>query len=374
MKILIVHPGGTISDNPSLRSIITSFRKRSYDITIWRRGSWSNDYYIPDISYVEDHKAWWLVKAFFINHLCSRYILKLIGFIEKKRWNNLEFDLLISIDRHGVIEGNFLTSVIKRHIHFSYEIFFESETSVRYKETERSCYHRVELLVIQDKKRAEIFEKENKIILPIFLLPVSGGAFNFHNTNQKKLGKHILALGSLADWTMIPDLIDCVINDEISIPVILHGRYGALPKQLEERIRGNNYLKISSKHFTDEQKFYEFVTQAYAGYAMYKPIKGNKYLGKNIEDLGLSSGKISTFLSCGVPVITNITGEFASLIKEYKAGIVISEAHEIPYAIELISKSREQFSIGAKQLFKEKLSFNLYEQKLMNIISDMKPN
>ena len=92
---------------------------------------------------------------------------------------------------------------------------------------------------------------------------------------------------------------------------------------------------------------------------MYRSIKGHKYLG-NVEDLGLSSEKISTFYH-GVPVITNISGEYASLIKEYKAGVIISGVHEVPYAIEQISKSRERLS-GAKQLFKEKLSFNLYEK------------
>ena len=295
MKILIVHPGGGISDNPSLRSIINSFRNKSYKVTLWRRGSWSHDDYLPDIRYIEDHWAWWFIKAFFINHICNHYFLKLIGYIERKRWNNLEFDLIISIDRHGAIEGNFLTPLIKRHIHLSYEIFFESETSARFKEIEKSSYQQVELLIIQDKVRAKIFEKENKITLPIFLLPVAGGPFNFHNANQKKLSKNILALGSLAKWTMIPDLVDYVIDNKISFKVILHGRYGGLSKQLEEKIRGNNYLKISSKHFIDEQEFYQFVSQAYAGFAMYRSIKGHKYLGKNVEDLGLSSGKNFNF-------------------------------------------------------------------------------
>ena len=71
----------------------------------------------------------------------------------------------------------------------SYEIFFESETSARFKEIEKSSYQQVELLIIQDKVRAKIFEKENKITLPIFLLPVAGGPFNFHNANQKNLAK-----------------------------------------------------------------------------------------------------------------------------------------------------------------------------------------
>ena len=53
MKILIVHPGGGISDNPSLRSIINSFRNKSYKVTLWRRGSWSHDDYLPDIRYIE---------------------------------------------------------------------------------------------------------------------------------------------------------------------------------------------------------------------------------------------------------------------------------------------------------------------------------
>ena len=70
----------------------------------------------------------------------------------------------------------------------------------------------------------------------------------------------------------------------------------------------------------------------------------------------------------------NISGEYASLIKEYKAGVIISGVHEVPYAIEQISQSRERFSSGAKQLFKEKLSFNLYEKKLMQIIYDFKTN
>ena len=368
MKILLVHPGGNISDNPSLRSIINSFHESSLDITVWRRGSWSSDDSVSGISYVEDPKMWWFLKAFFINRFCSPLAVKLIGCIERKRWSKNKFDLVISIDRHGIIEAAMITPSNARHIHLSYEIFFESETSPRFKKLERPCYEGVESLVIQDKKRSEMFEKENRIILPAFLLPVSGGTFAFQNSQRKKLGRHILALGSLADWTMIPELVDCSAQKHFPLPVVLHGRYGALPKKIVANMRANNNLKISSEYFAEEQNFYEFVSQAYIGYAMYRSIKGSKYLGKNVEDLGLSSGKISTFLSCGVPIITNITGEFATLIKEFEAGVVISEASEISEAVASISKARELYSEGASALFEQKLSFDLYRKELMQVV------
>lgn len=40
-----------------------------------------------DITYIEDPKMWWFVKAFFINRLCSPLGLRFIGFIERERWN-----------------------------------------------------------------------------------------------------------------------------------------------------------------------------------------------------------------------------------------------------------------------------------------------
>jgi hypothetical protein len=369
MKILFVHPGGNISDNPSLRSIISSCLESSFNITVWRRGSWSSDNYISGIRYVEDVRPWWYLKTLFANRVCSSTVKKLIGYIEKKRWSKSKFDLVISIDRHGIIEANMIISGGSRHIHLSYEIFFESETNARFKKLERPCYERVELLVIQDKKRAEIFAKENGISLKEFFLPVSGGKSSFQSFQGRNLGHHILALGSLAEWTMIPELIDCAIQKKFSLPVLLHGRYGAMPEKIVRRIRGNKDVEISSRYFVSERDFYEFVSQAYIGYAMYQSIKGNKYLGKNIEDLGLSSGKISTFLSCGVPIITNITGEFAMLIREFGAGVVVSEASEIPEAVARISKARDRYSRGANALFEQKLSFDLYRKELMLTIS-----
>lgn len=368
MKILIVHPGGNISDNPSLRSILTTFFHNSYDVVVWRRGHWSKDKAYYGADFVEDPWIWWIIKGFILNKLCIQYFSFLVSCLERLRWKNRSFDIVVSVDRQGVIEANMLDLSSSKHIHLSYEIFFESETSHRFKKLERICYENVDVLVIQDYKRAKNFQEENNVRLQHFFLPVAGSKFVDKLITDDKVDPYILATGSLSEWTMISDLIDQAGKTDFPLPIMLHGRYQTLPSNISKQALSSTKILISNTYFSNEEEYYLFVSKAHIGYAMYRSIPGNKYLGRNVADLGLSSGKLSTFLACGVPVITNITGEFADLIMEYQAGVIINDLSQIKDAVACIIQDRDFFSRGAVRLFKEKLSFSLHKKAFLRML------
>ena len=59
------------------------------------------------------------------------------------------------------------------------------------------------------------------------------------------------------------------------------------------------------------------------GIALYRPIQGSIGVGNNIRYIGMSSGKIGTYLKYGLPVITNEIGEMSAYIKKYELGTVV---------------------------------------------------
>lgn len=89
---------------------------------------------------------------------------------------------------------------------------------------------------------------------------------------------------------MIPELIDQACKTDFALPIMLHGRYQTLPSYISNRALSSTKVLISSSYLSNEEEYYQFVSKAYIGYAMYRTIPGNKYLGRNMADLGLSSG------------------------------------------------------------------------------------
>ncbi|HEX7705703.1 MAG TPA: hypothetical protein VF701_04505, partial [Thermoanaerobaculia bacterium] len=83
-------------------------------------------------------------------------------------------------------------------------------------------------------------------------------------------------------------------------------------------------IRISPSGINDPAALSEFVASADLGIAMYRPTYENEWVGRNIEHIGLASGKIASYLQHGVPVAANELGEITDWIHYYGAGTIFA--------------------------------------------------
>jgi hypothetical protein len=112
----------------------------------------------------------------------------------------------------------------------------------------------------------------------------------------------------------------------------------------------------------------EFIQSADLGFALYQPTYKTIWEGRNIKHIGLSSGKIATYLQHGVPVATNELGEISNLIRKFGAGQVFSlNKLFIPE-----NPSAESI-VACKALFEKHLDLNRFGNSFIEAVADTKP-
>ncbi|MDY6868004.1 MAG: hypothetical protein SVT56_08880, partial [Chloroflexota bacterium] len=105
-----------------------------------------------------------------------------------------------------------------------------------------------------------------------------------------------------------------------------------------------------------------------AGLAFYRPDYSGPLTGDNLKYLGLASGKVSTYLRYGVPVVMNETGLYAEEVQRYKLGCVVCNIDKISEKLTEIKNN--DYSQNAKSYFSDNLDFNIYaDDVLLNILS-----
>jgi glycosyltransferase involved in cell wall biosynthesis len=107
-----------------------------------------------------------------------------------------------------------------------------------------------------------------------------------------------------------------------------------------------------------------------AGLAFYSPsYGGDAHAGKNLKFLGLASGKISTYLRYGVPVIANEIGLYAEEIRKNNLGVVVNGPDELPDA--LMAMGNEDYSQNIIRYYSEFLDFDIYADKLLSTVKSV---
>jgi hypothetical protein len=110
-----------------------------------------------------------------------------------------------------------------------------------------------------------------------------------------------------------------------------------------------------------------FVQSADLGVALYCPTYENEWLGRNLAHIGLSSGKIASYLQNGVPVATHELGEISDWIRFYGAGQVFSL--DAPFVPAVRSGGNE----ACRALFERHLDLNRFGPALPEALQKMVP-
>jgi hypothetical protein len=137
---------------------------------------------------------------------------------------------------------------------------------------------------------------------------------------------------------------------------------------------GSSYLEIIIKSLDDNQVYiddrikkkdilfphdhYSFVSSFLAGIAFYDSRNDN-----NISVIGFSSGKINTYLKCGIPVFINDIEPYASLFNKFQCGFIVqakSNESDIREFISNVNNNRDLYRKRCEDCIEFIESFNTF--------------
>jgi len=334
-RILILHPEGNINNNPNLLGIVEMISEEGYYIDIFskvRRNilqicpTKNTKLYLEDCDEIEE-SATQFAHKYFTAYVC-----------------------VIGVDL-GIIEASKIAKFQNIPLgYISYEIFFTDETSYSEKCLEIEACKNIDFAIVQDKVRGKHLSEQNEIHEGKFIyIPVAGRKIYPRTPNKylhNKLGipekkKIIIISGSIDSWALPDSVLGDLTKWSKDWVFVLHNRYGRADLHRKyfnySNKHSNLYLSFEKIETTHELNL--ILNSCNAGLALYRPSYESKYTGKNIEFIGLSSGKVSSYIANGIPVITNITKPLSTLHNKYNFGINISKFSEIPNALNKITAS-----------------------------------
>ena len=377
-RILIIHTDGNSFNNPTLKCIIDLLLEKGCEIDLRYPKSDAPMPRYKGIRFLPFGGVVWRWKSWVYDRFCF-WPLAFMSVLAEKIVYYKSYDLIIGVDRQGLIEANVLNKITKTpYVFISFEIMFEGETSARYKLLEKDASKGVAAWLVQDEVRAEQLQRENqlgpekKILLP---LASAGPGLEKVDRLRDHLGiphdkKVAIVIGSLYQWTMASQILQCVADWPDEWVLVVHARYGRTSELIAAELDGfadlldrKIFISDAATELVDDMG--SILAGVSAGLAFYKPehvrYPYGHYTGKNLEYLGLASGKISTYLRYGVPIIINEIGLYAEEARQYRFGCVVERPEQIKDHLEEIS--HEEYRHNAKEYFATKLDFNLYRSR-----------
>jgi hypothetical protein len=104
-----------------------------------------------------------------------------------------------------------------------------------------------------------------------------------------------------------------------------------LTPEISDLIKNSDTTKVyvSKESFPTSDELGKLMDSVDIGIALYQQIPGSITLGNNLKYLGMSSGKIATYLQHGIPVIINEIGEMSEFVRNQNLGFVVRGPEEI---------------------------------------------
>jgi hypothetical protein len=374
VKILAVHPEGNANYNANLLGLLELLGEAGHTVTYVapRRPGMNQEVSAPSVSTrLLDHRE--------TNGQFVFPVARSLG----ARWARRDFaqwqghDLVLGIDR-GIIEAAWIARHYgKPHALISYEIFFRAETTARFKAPEIEACRDLAFATCQDVLRSHHLCGENGIAPEkVVRIPVAGRGFRGQGPKPRllheQLGlppetKTLLHIGSFADWTHAAYLLESTRTWPADWMLVIHERYGSssATQALIRKHAAPDRVRVSEAAFAAANLMSAFVRSADLGIALYRPDRRNKWIGRNIEFIGLASGKISTCLQHGVPVATHELGEIADLIRAHGAGQVFSL--EKPFVPQAPAAGSEE---ACRTLFERHLDLDRFGKGFLAAVAD----
>ena len=368
-KIAIFMPYDALIFSPSLINAITLLRKSGYlvDLVLPKGNQlYSSNVFMDNgvnfiyYYYYKNEGLWEILK--------SRIHFFLVSF---SKCHKNEYKCFFGIDVYGLIVASLMSVFNKAPVvYFSTELTLSVDNlwrkySIRYylyklrKSLEMLCHHFSVFTIIQDEERARILAIDNKVKVDNMLI-VPNSSFDapratdthwwhtFYSIADHK--KIILHEGTIDDWTCCYELAMVALSWSDEFVLIIHGKVEkeSYLQKIKSLIGDAKKVFLSVEVFPYE-KLDLLISSACIGIALYKNLNMNHYV--------MSSGKISHYLRCGLPVIAQRFPSIESIIVKNNCGVCVENCNEVESAIHTILNNYQEFSLNAKKFYSQKLDF-----------------
>ncbi|MBV6478555.1 MAG: hypothetical protein HGGPFJEG_01310 [Ignavibacteria bacterium] len=374
-KVAFLSPNLDTFSNPTLLHLFEKLIEKNYRIIfIGFDQIFIPKHIIDNLEFMEMPFNFYKFKFSFWNII--KLVRQYYNLFRKLKIEN-KIDTMICVDPMGIVIAGRIRRLIKfKLIYASFEIFFKEEFTIPrkkiIKEHELVYSKYADMIIIQDPRREKLLREVNNFRpdaeikrIPVSPVPVN----NVSNANDiyKLLNipteKNIVIYsGTLEKWSGIYDILDLFPgqwNNGNWLVIHSHKKLqedSNLMKRINELIDRKCNISFHNKPFYDNMEYFSFLSKCKIGIALYYPNDEDIFSGKNIEFIGLSSGKFSTYMMLGIPTITTSNPIYVTLNEKYHFGKTIKTLNDFPDAVNMINLEYEQMKSGCKEVYAQVLN------------------
>jgi glycosyltransferase involved in cell wall biosynthesis len=289
----------------------------------------------------------------------------------------------LAIDHEGLLAAIQLRE--KRNsklIYLSFELFLESEaTSTEEFELSRLHEHAlrsVDGLIIQDEVRRDLLLRgiasrpTRTVLLPVApqYRQSKRTTYLHHRLGIPSTHKIILFQGSIYFWSGIHEWEAFLEMWPENWTLVVHSgnEINAREKRFIERLNRFRNFRFSDEPLTPDE-LPLMTSSSDVGLISYHPVPSHWTCNENLRAVGLSSGKFSYFMMCGIPVICNRKTNLSEIVKNANVGELFSTVEQSIVAIKKILGNYEEYSANASKFFSTRLNPELYRSEISEMFS-----
>jgi hypothetical protein len=281
-----------------------------------------------------------------------------------------QYKFIIGVDPPGIAAAHkFRGSSNTPLIYFSFEILFTDEIVNLYeqelKNAEKLAVKDCSFVIIQDSLRAQKFSESVEVTsVPFEYMPVAPKDSRASKSNflRENFGissdvSIVLFQGSLASWSGRYAWQEMVEYWPENTALVVHSR-AKLNRRYEKffsRIADGRKILVTDTPVSQED-LPKLTASADIGLATYYPSPDTWYEMDNLTHLGLASGKLSYFLMCGLPVITDSRTSLAKLVQQYNIGRAFTTNLDSGHALREILSAQSDLSTNARAYYQQHLN------------------
>jgi glycosyltransferase involved in cell wall biosynthesis len=249
----------------------------------------------------------------------------------------------------------------------SYELSTPAERQL--KARERALSQQAAFVIVQDAERGRLLAEDNALDWSRVVLvpnaptgPARRNPERYWHTRFElpETARVVVHSGSLGDWTGIDAVVDSVTDWPADWVLVIHTRFDGETSAYVEalRARADSRRVYFSLKPVPRQEYDPLIDGADVGLAFYVPRAGSAFTQRNVQTIGLSSGKLAYYLRAGLPVIVNRASSIAEVVDRERLGVAVDAAAGIGAALDQVGTAYDEYSAGALRFFDRYLDFN----------------
>jgi hypothetical protein len=259
----------------------------------------------------------------------------------------------------------------------SYELSTPADEHLKARERELS--RQAAFVVVQDEERGRLLADDNHLAWERLVLvpnaPPGPARRRPSGYWHARLGlapecRIVVHSGSLGGWTGIEDIVESATSWPRHWVLVIHTRYAAEGSAYVDglRARADPNRVFFSLRPVPRLDYDELIDGADVGLAFYVATGDSSFTQRNVQTIGLSSGKLAYYLRAGLPVVINRAASIAGLVESSGCGMAVDDASGIGPALDRIAGGFDEYSAAACAFFDTHLNFrNAFDKVLARV-------